>query len=94
MTCDTTASCLLHNVRAGLVFPPLQEVLLQRSDVETFLLSSLHQVRKEVERGSLSLPTAGTGGSQGSGTGGGAEGGEGKAVGAGTTGGWMSQAVH
>ena len=30
-----------------------QEVLLQRSDVETFLLSSLHQVRKEVERGSL-----------------------------------------
>eukprot|EP00955_Chlamydomonas_euryale_P111011 366031-Chlamydomonas_euryale.AAC.15 len=30
-----------------------QEVLLQRSDVESFLLSSLHHVRKEVERGSL-----------------------------------------
>ncbi|KAL6746692.1 flagellar/basal body protein [Haematococcus lacustris] len=30
-----------------------QEVLLQRSDVETFLLSSLHLVRKEIERNSL-----------------------------------------
>mmetsp|Transcript_7946 Transcript_7946/g.21214 ORF Transcript_7946/g.21214 Transcript_7946/m.21214 type:complete len:473 (+) Transcript_7946:53-1471(+) len=30
-----------------------QEVLLQRSDVETFLLSSLHLVRKEVERDSM-----------------------------------------
>jgi F0F1-type ATP synthase membrane subunit b/b' len=51
-----------------------QEVLLQRSDVEAFLLSSLHTVRREVERGSL-LPqsagaekgggTAGMGGSPG-----------------------------
>jgi len=30
-----------------------QEVLLQRSDVETFLLSSLHHVRKETEREEL-----------------------------------------
>ncbi len=30
-----------------------QEVLLQRSDVEAFLLSSLHTVRKEMERESL-----------------------------------------
>jgi len=29
------------------------QVLLQRSDVETFLLSSLHQVRKELERDSV-----------------------------------------
>lgn len=29
------------------------QVLLQRSDVETFLLSSLHLVRKEMERDSM-----------------------------------------
>lgn len=34
-----------------------QEVLLQRSDVETFLLSSLHIARKEVERESLYPPS-------------------------------------
>lgn len=37
-------------------FPPPphpQEVLLQRSDVEAFLLSSLHAVRREIERESL-----------------------------------------
>ena len=36
--------------------PPPMKVLLQRSDVETFLLSSLHIVRKEMERGSLMQP--------------------------------------
>jgi len=38
-----------------------QEVLLQRSDVETFLLSSLHQVRKEMERDSLRPGSGGSG---------------------------------
>ncbi|GAX85577.1 hypothetical protein CEUSTIGMA_g12992.t1 [Chlamydomonas eustigma] len=42
-----------------------QEVLLQRSDVETFLLSSLHLVRKEIERGSL-RPRSGPSFSKGS----------------------------
>ncbi len=41
-----------------------QEVLLQRSDVETFLLSSLHIARREVERDSLTKG-AGGGGSGG-----------------------------
>jgi hypothetical protein len=39
----------------------LQEVLLQRSDVETFLLSSLHTMRKEIERGSLTAALTGAG---------------------------------
>lgn len=40
-----------------------QEVLMQRSDVETFLLSSLHQVRREIER--HQLEKIGPGGSAG-----------------------------
>ena len=41
-----------------------QEVLLQRSDVETFLLSSLHMIRKEIERESF-RPTSLTEGDNG-----------------------------
>ncbi|KXZ47560.1 hypothetical protein GPECTOR_34g719 [Gonium pectorale] len=40
-----------------------QEVLLQRSDVEAFLLSSLHAVRREIERESLFPKPGGDGGS-------------------------------
>ncbi|KAG2495413.1 hypothetical protein HYH03_006360 [Edaphochlamys debaryana] len=47
-----------------------QEVLLQRSDVEAFLLSSLHAVRREVERESL-FPSHRGGGGGGGGFGGG-----------------------
>eukprot|EP00197_Chlamydomonas_leiostraca_P014815 CAMPEP_0202874320 /NCGR_PEP_ID=MMETSP1391-20130828/25171_1 /ASSEMBLY_ACC=CAM_ASM_000867 /TAXON_ID=1034604 /ORGANISM="Chlamydomonas leiostraca, Strain SAG 11-49" /LENGTH=436 /DNA_ID=CAMNT_0049555731 /DNA_START=78 /DNA_END=1384 /DNA_ORIENTATION=+ len=46
-----------------------QEVLLQRSDVETFLLSSLHTVRKEMERDSLAGFTGSGGGAGTSGKG-------------------------
>lgn len=42
-----------------------QEVLLQRSDVESFLLSSLHTVRKEVERDSLKPEASGASGAGG-----------------------------
>ena len=51
-----------------------QEVLLQRSDVETFLLSSLHIARREVERESIkprSRPGSGSNGGGGGGGGGG-----------------------
>ncbi len=45
-----------------------QEVLLQRSDVEAFLLSSLHAVRREIERESLFGSSAPDGPGPGSGT--------------------------
>ncbi len=42
----------------------LQEVLLQRSDVETFLLSSLHHVRQQMEREQMLQQSAGAEGAQ------------------------------
>lgn len=51
-----------------------QEVLLQRSDVETFLLSSLHTVRREVERDSVREVMGGAASGSGAGGAGGAAG--------------------